>query len=71
MQAIKSANDDNVTIGGAIELNIVDKNYEGAIEEGSGESFEEQEEIENVNLEGRIVAKRIKELMSIKWRESI
>ena len=61
----KECNDDNVTIGGAIELNIVDKNYEGAIEEGSGESFEEQEEIENVNLEGRIVAKRIKELMSI------
>ena len=61
----KECNDDNVTIGGAIELNIVDKNYEGTIEDGSGESFEEQEDIDNVNLEGRIVAKRIKELMSI------
>ena len=60
----KECNDDNVTVGGAIELNIVDKNYEGTSEENSGESFEEQEEIENVNLEGRIVAKRIKELMS-------
>ncbi|AWK50299.1 helicase-exonuclease AddAB subunit AddA [Clostridium beijerinckii] len=58
-------NDDNVIIGGAIELNIVDKNYEGTIEDSSGDSFEEQEEIENVNLEGRIVAKKIKELMSI------
>ncbi len=60
----KECNDNNVTIGGAIELNIVDKNYEGAIQESSEESFEEQEEIENVNLEGRIVARRIKELMS-------
>jgi ATP-dependent helicase/nuclease subunit A len=61
----KECTDNNVTIGGAIELNIVDKSYEGAIKDGSGEPFEEQEEIENVNLEGRIVAKRIKELMSI------
>ena len=30
------------------------------------ENIEEQEEIDNVNLEGRIVAKRIKELMSSK-----
>lgn len=61
----KECNDDIVTIGGEIELNIIDKNYDGVIEEDSGESFQEQEEIENVNLEGRIVAKRIKELMSI------
>ena len=60
----KEYTDENIDIGGAIELNIVDKDYEGAIEEASGEAIEEQEEIENVNLEGRIVAKRIKELMS-------
>ena len=56
----KINNDDAIDVGGEIEINIVDKNYdeevEGVIEE----------EIESVNLEGRIVAKRIKELMSSK-----
>src|SRR5471030_39832 len=45
-------NSENITIGGAIELNIVDKNSE----ELSEEVFEEQEEIDRVILEGRIVA---------------
>ncbi len=53
---------DNVTIGGAIELNIVDKNYEDSDEE----VIEDQEDVDSVSLEGRIVARRIKELMSIK-----
>lgn len=47
-------------VGGAIELNIVNKQSEELIEE----DIEEHEEINNVILEGRIVARRIKELMS-------
>lgn len=52
----------NISAGGAIELNIVDKNYE----ELTDEVIEDQEEINNVILEGRIVARRIKEMMSAK-----
>ena len=52
----------NSNVGGAIEVNIVDKNYEDSIDETS----EDQEEINNVILEGRIVARRIKEMMSAK-----
>ncbi|WP_297429826.1 helicase-exonuclease AddAB subunit AddA [Clostridium sp.] len=58
----KESDSRNVILGGPIELNIVDKNYE----ELSEEAIEEQEEINNVMLEGRIVARRIKELMSTK-----
>lgn len=54
--------DSNITIGGPIELNIVDKNYDEK-EEDIVEA-EDQEDIDSVNLEGRIVARRIKELMS-------
>ncbi|AGF53859.1 ATP-dependent helicase/nuclease subunit A [Clostridium saccharoperbutylacetonicum] len=50
----------NMIVGGAIELNIVNKQSEELIEE----DIEEHEEINNVILEGRIVARRIKELMS-------
>jgi ATP-dependent helicase/nuclease subunit A len=52
----------NVTTGGPIEVNIIDKNYKEAVEE----IVEDQEEISNVALEGRIVARRIKKLMSQK-----
>lgn len=57
--------DEDTILGGAIEVNIVDKNYENAIKE-DGNSLEEsdEEELENVNLEGRVIARRIKELMS-------
>ncbi|AGX41098.1 helicase-exonuclease AddAB subunit AddA [Clostridium saccharobutylicum] len=58
----KEFDDDNITLGGAIEVNIVDKNGKN-IEE---DIEDEQEEIEAVNLEGRIIAKRINELMSSK-----
>lgn len=58
----KESNNENTTLGGAIELNILDKNSE----ESEEENFEEQEEIDSVILEGRIIAKRIKELMSLK-----
>ncbi|MFT8352336.1 helicase-exonuclease AddAB subunit AddA, partial [Clostridium saccharoperbutylacetonicum] len=50
----------NMIVGGAIELNIVNKQSEELIEE----DIQEHEEINNVILEGRIVARRIKELMS-------
>jgi ATP-dependent helicase/nuclease subunit A len=53
---------ENIIVGGPIELNIIDKNYE----ETEEDVFEDQEDIDSVNLEGRIVAKRIKELMSTK-----
>ena len=53
---------ENIILGGAIELNIVDKNYE----ESDEEVIEDQEEVDSVILEGRIVARRIKELMSSK-----
>jgi ATP-dependent helicase/nuclease subunit A len=56
------SNDENLIIGGAIELNIIDKNYEGLDEE----VIQDQEEVDSVILEGRIVARRIKELMSSK-----
>lgn len=56
----KVNDDDTINVGGEIEINIVDKNYEEGIE------VESEEEIESVNLEGRIVAKRIKDLMSSK-----
>ncbi|OOM11072.1 helicase-exonuclease AddAB subunit AddA [Clostridium saccharobutylicum] len=58
----KEFDDDNITLGGAIEVNIVDKNGKN-IEE---DIEDEQEEIDAVNLEGRIIAKRINELMSSK-----
>ncbi|NRT90543.1 helicase-exonuclease AddAB subunit AddA [Clostridium beijerinckii] len=54
-------------IGGPIEVNIIDKSYNETVVEDN----EEQEEINNVILEGRIVAKRIKELMSKNENEQI
>lgn len=56
----KVNDDDTINVGGEIEINIVDKNYDEEIE------VESEEEIESVNLEGRIVARRIKDLMSSK-----
>ena len=56
----KVNDDDTINVGGEIEINIVDKNYNEEIE------VESEEEIESVNLEGRIVARRIKDLMSSK-----
>lgn len=52
----------NIIIGGPIELNIIDKNCDEKEEDNV--EVEEQEDIDSVNLEGRIVARRIKELMS-------
>ncbi len=58
----KQPNDKEVKIGGAIEVNIIDKKFE----ESDEEVTEEQEEVDSVILEARIVAKKIKELMSLK-----
>jgi len=58
----EESSSDNINIGGSIEFNIVDKNYEEIDEE----IIEDQEEVDSVTLEGRIVARRIKELMSTK-----
>ena len=58
----RESEDEDIILGGAIELNIINKNYE----ESPEELVEEQEEINNVIMEGRIVARKIKELMSSK-----
>lgn len=57
----KQLNEDNSIVGGPIELNILDKasrsEKEELVEEG------EEEDVKAINLEARIVAKRIKELV--------
>lgn len=52
--------DDNTMIGGEIELHILDKTNE--LEDKKDDS--EEEEINSINLEARIVANRIKELIA-------
>lgn len=59
----KETTDENSIIGGQIEVNIVNKNYDNSDEEITEG---DDEEIDSVNLEGRIVARKIKELMSTK-----
>ena len=59
----KETTDENSIIGGPIEVNIVNKNYDNSDEEITED---DDEEIDSVNLEGRIVARKIKELMSTK-----
>ena len=58
----KDAEDDNYVVGGKIELNILDKSTE--VEEEL--LIEEEEDLGAINLEARIVANRIKELLSNK-----
>lgn len=57
--------DKNVILGGPIEVNIIDKAIEDSDKnkEKVDEDDFESDEIEGVNLEGKIIAKRIKELM--------
>lgn len=63
----KDSDDESVILGGPIEVNIVDKRIEESHsdKENNEEDDSENEETEGINLEGRIVAKRIKELMSV------
>ena len=59
----KDSDDESVILGGPVEVNIIDKHTE-TIDSNEDEEDSDKEEIEGVNLEGIIVAKRIKELMS-------
>ena len=70
----ESVKDENVVVGGKIELHILDKSNESKddseeeeeeIEESFDESKdkEEEEDVDAITLEARIVARRIKELM--------
>ena len=61
----EDSDDENIILGGPVEVNIIDKQLDDSIEY-SEDSDENQEEIEGVNLEGKVIAKRIKELMSNK-----
>ena len=58
----REAEEDNYVVGGKIELNILDKSTE--VEEEI--LIEEEEDLGAINLEARIVANRIKELLSNK-----
>lgn len=62
----ENSQDENVILGGPIEVNIIEKSIEESDlnKEKLDEEDFENEEIEGVNLEGKIVAKRIKELMT-------
>jgi len=62
---------DNSIVGGSVELHVLDKAGEDTLENGEEISLEneEEEEVGNVNLEARIVASRIKELLSKKKGE--
>ncbi|KJZ92772.1 ATP-dependent nuclease, subunit A [Clostridium sp. IBUN22A] len=62
----ENSEDENVILGGPIEVNIIEKSIEESDlnKEKLDEEDFENEEIEGVNLEGKIVAKRIKELMT-------
>ncbi|MGL5151867.1 MAG: helicase-exonuclease AddAB subunit AddA [Clostridium sp.] len=59
----KECNEDNVEVGGPIEVHIVDKK-----EEIDKSEYEEdsEEDLNSINLEAKIVAKRIKEMMDVK-----
>ena len=54
----KEISEENCYAGGPIEINIFDKN------DISSDELEDDEDINSINLEARIVAKRINELMS-------
>ena len=70
--SFEEVNDDESIVGGEIELHILDKS--GIIKEKAEDSFddddeiakEEEEDIDGITLEAKIVAKRIKELFEIK-----
>ncbi len=55
----KEVKEDNCYAGGPIELHILDKNDTRDLDD-----IEDDEDIDSINLEARVVAKRINELMS-------
>ena len=66
----KENTDENVIVGGDIELHILDKSGEAKVNEiateddndSEGESKEEEEDVDAIALEAKIVSKRIREL---------
>lgn len=67
------ATDEKSIVGGEIELHILDKSgivkeeeFEVVDEDSEGGSKEEEEDIDAITLEAKIVAKRIKDLFEIK-----
>lgn len=66
----KKAEDENSITGGPVELHIIDKsdantedNEEREAEEGGSE---EEESLDNIQIEARVAAQKIKELMTLK-----
>ena len=62
------SNDESITLGGPIEVNIIEKKddniYKDTEEHDESIIDDSDAEITGINLEGKIIAKRIKELMS-------
>lgn len=62
------SNDESITLGGPIEVNIIEKKddniYKDTEEHDESIIDDSDVEITGINLEGKIIAKRIKELMS-------
>ena len=67
--SFKESNDEESVVGGEIELHILDKSgiiKEEVVDEDSEDgSKEEEEDIDAITLEAKIVAKRIKELFEV------
>ena len=55
--------DEDIVVGGEIELHILDKSSGSNVEEEKEELSEDEEELGSINLEARIVARRINELI--------
>ena len=69
----KENTDSNTVVGGEIELHILDKSGIAKVEEvdvieekEDGEKFEEEEDVDAIALEAKIISKRIKKLFSEK-----
>ena len=64
----KILEEENSIVGGAVELHVLDKAGKDTLEEDAEETLveDEEENVGNINLEARIVATRIKELLSKK-----
>ena len=61
--------DEDSEVGGSIELHIIDKSgneAEEIVEEELQESEEEEEAVDAISLEAKLVSKRIKELFEVK-----
>ena len=61
--AYKEADNENIVVGGPIEVHILDKSGQSKEELQDNNEDDEEEDVDAITLEARIVAKRIKELM--------